>query len=107
MKKNETMKGNEEYNPQGNWALRDQKLAFDFIHSNGHHFGGDSNRITLIGCGSGAQSIGFHITNPQLSNSIRNAILLRRGALDINHCKPASEPMASSIVTKFWHSASR
>lgn len=79
MKKNETMKVNEEYNPRGNWALRDQMIGIEFIQSSAHHFGGDRTKISLIGCGAGAQSIGFHLTNPALHDQIKNAILLGRG----------------------------
>ena len=79
MKKNESMKVNEEYNPRGNWALRDQLVGIEFIQSNAHHFGGDRSKISLIGCGAGAQSIGFHLANPAIHDQIKNAILLERG----------------------------
>ena len=55
MKRDENMTKNEEYNPRGNWALRDQLLALEFLRDEAQNFGADRNKITLVGCGSGAQ----------------------------------------------------
>jgi len=76
MKRDENMTKNEEYNPRGNWALRDQLLALEFLRDEAQNFGADRNKITLVGCGSGAQSIGFHLINSRLESYFKNAILL-------------------------------
>jgi len=33
----------------GNWALKDQAAAINWVHENIENFGGDKNRITLSG----------------------------------------------------------
>ena len=45
--------GNEGSDEIGNWALQDQKLALKFISENIGSFGGNRDKITLMGCGSG------------------------------------------------------
>ena len=55
MKRNENMTKNEEYNPRGNLALRDQVVALEFVRDEAKNFGADRDKITVMGCGAGAQ----------------------------------------------------
>ena len=55
MKRDENMTKNEEYNPRGNLALRDQLLALEFMRDEARNFGADPDKITVMGCGAGAQ----------------------------------------------------
>ncbi|KAI1409314.1 alpha/beta-hydrolase [Hypoxylon sp. FL1857] len=45
-----------------NAALYDQRLAFQWVQNYIHLFGGDKNRVTVIGASAGAGSIMHHIT---------------------------------------------
>lgn len=38
---------------RGNFGLRDQRMALDWIHRNIEGFGGDSDRITIVGQSAG------------------------------------------------------
>jgi carboxylesterase type B len=46
---------------QGNQGLFDQHLALKWINENAEKFGGDSSKVTLVGHGSGAELIGYHL----------------------------------------------
>ncbi|XP_045489150.1 juvenile hormone esterase-like isoform X1 [Pieris rapae] len=53
----------------GNQGLKDQTLALQWIKENIENFGGNSNRITILGHSSGAMSTEFHVyANPHLFN---------------------------------------
>ncbi|KAK0734150.1 Carboxylesterase family-domain-containing protein [Lasiosphaeria miniovina] len=45
-----------------NAGLWDQRLAMDWVKAHIENFGGDPNRITLVGSGGGAASIMHHVT---------------------------------------------
>ena len=68
--------GNEGYDEVGNWALQDQKLALKFIYENIGSFGGNRNKITLMGCGSGGQAIAHHLLHSESNKYFHNAVLL-------------------------------
>ncbi|TOF71645.1 hypothetical protein CGJ15_27885, partial [Vibrio parahaemolyticus] len=48
----------------GNFGLKDQTMALQWIQRNVHNFGGDASRITLYGVSSGGVSVHFHILSP-------------------------------------------
>ncbi|PAA72303.1 hypothetical protein BOX15_Mlig018316g1 [Macrostomum lignano] len=48
----------------GNYGLWDQEMALQWVADNIESFGGNKNRITLMGVEAGAVSIGYHMARP-------------------------------------------
>nr|XP_050043669.2 cholinesterase 1-like [Dermacentor andersoni] len=59
----------------GNVGLLDQALAIRWVHRYIHYFGGDNQRVTLLGQDAGATSIGYHLARND-TPPIRRAILM-------------------------------
>ncbi|XP_070593865.1 acetylcholinesterase-like isoform X3 [Erythrolamprus reginae] len=63
----------------GNMGLWDQYLALNWLKENAAVFGGDANKLTLIGHSAGAASVGFHLLSP-ISQSLFDRAVLQSGA---------------------------
>lgn len=59
----------------GNMGLHDQILALRWIKSNANAFGGDPDRITIVGQSAGAFSVGIHLMSPKSKGLFRRAIM--------------------------------
>lgn len=59
----------------GNQGLLDQSMALQWIQANIDRFGGDSNRITIVGQNSGAVSVGLHLLSLRSTPYFNNAIM--------------------------------
>ncbi|XP_014243416.1 cholinesterase 1-like isoform X2 [Cimex lectularius] len=59
----------------GNYGLKDQQMAIEWVFKNIHKFGGDPKKITLGGEGGGAAHVLFHL-NGALSGRISKGIAL-------------------------------
>ena len=59
----------------GNQALYDQQEALAWIKNNAERFGGDPNRITISGHGSGAALAGYHLFIEKSYSLFRNVIM--------------------------------
>lgn len=65
----------------GNLALRDQRLALQWVHNNVQRFGGAANQVTLLGHGtSGSANAMLHLASP-LSTVYFARLILMSGTL--------------------------
>ncbi|XP_064454948.1 cholinesterase 1-like [Ornithodoros turicata] len=60
----------------GNAGLTDQVNALRWVHRYIDQFGGDRDRVTLLGEEAGAASVGYHLIHQQTSTLFQKAILL-------------------------------
>lgn len=49
----------------GNWALKDQVAALEWVQLNIENFGGNSKKVTIFGQSAGAVSVHYHMLSPQ------------------------------------------
>lgn len=75
----------------GNYGLKDQTLALQWVRDHVTAFGGDANSVTLVGHSAGAVSASFHLISKLSKGLFRNAILLS-GAIDTKWGMPMRNP---------------
>lgn len=59
---------------RGNWGMLDQVQALKWIQGNIKAFGGDPNRVTILGVSSGGASVGLHLLSPLSEGLFHQAI---------------------------------
>lgn len=59
----------------GNMGLYDQQLALQWVAKHIQYFGGDPNRVTVMGQGAGAVAAAYHLLNPVSQKLFRRVIL--------------------------------
>ena len=58
----------------GNYGLKDQSTALDWLHAHIDAFGGDKNKITVFGQSAGAASVRALLASPEARNKFAGAI---------------------------------
>lgn len=66
---------------RGNLGLLDQYFAMLWIKQNINHFGGDPEKTTLFGQGSGAASVILHLVSPRTAGFFQRIIILSGSAV--------------------------
>lgn len=59
----------------GNYGMLDQNLALKFVQENIENFGGDPNKVTILGQSAGAGSVGLHLLSPMSRDLFHQAVL--------------------------------
>ncbi|XP_071547573.1 venom carboxylesterase-6-like [Panulirus ornatus] len=65
----------------GNFGLKDQTLALQWVHKNIHTLGGDPEKVTIFGESAGASSVHMHILSPMSAGLFKRAIMQSGSAL--------------------------
>lgn len=65
----------EDDSASGNYGLKDQSAALQWIQNHISEFGGDPTNVTISGESSGAVDVGLHLVSP-LSKGSRNIFLV-------------------------------
>uniref|UniRef100_A0A8D9EP51 Carboxylic ester hydrolase n=1 Tax=Cacopsylla melanoneura TaxID=428564 RepID=A0A8D9EP51_9HEMI len=65
----------EDPNLSGNFGLKDQQLALQWVKENIEAFGGDPDSITIFGESAGAASVHYHLVSPKSQGLFHRAIM--------------------------------
>lgn len=82
----------------GNYGLFDQFAALQWVKNNIEAFGGDKNKITLLGQSAGAMSVDIQVSNPMAEGFFSGAVLMSGAALQRGILKPVTPEKSK----KFW-----
>lgn len=81
-----------------NFGLYDQTAAIQWVINNISAFGGDPQKITLMGQSAGAMSVDIHLNNPMIKDKISGAIMLSGAGLQ----RFLLKPLTVKKITPFW-----
>ncbi|XP_069944777.1 venom carboxylesterase-6 isoform X1 [Cherax quadricarinatus] len=63
----------------GNFGLKDQTLALQWVQRNIHNFGGDKTKVTVFGESAGGASVHFHMLAPK-SKGLFSRVIMQSGS---------------------------
>lgn len=83
----------------GNYGLFDQTAAIQWVRDNISAFGGNPDKITLMGQSAGAMSVDIHLSNPLIKDYISGAIMLSGSGLQ----RFLLKPLKPEKTISFWN----
>lgn len=83
----------------GNYGLYDQFTAIKWVRDNIASFGGDPDKITLLGQSAGAMSVDMQISNPMSNGWYSGAVMMSGAALQ----RKIARPLKPEKTEKFWN----
>lgn len=83
----------------GNYGLFDQTVAIQWVRDNISAFGGNPDKITLMGQSAGAMSVDIHLSNPIIKDYISGAIMLSGSGLQ----RFLLKPLMPEKTVSFWN----
>ncbi len=82
----------------GNYGLYDQYIAIKWVYEHIAEFGGNPEKITLMGQSAGAMSVDILISSPLTKNMIKGAILCSGAGLQ----RKILKPLTPEKTVKYW-----
>lgn len=82
----------------GNYGLHDQYTALKWIRENVECFGGDANKMTILGQSAGAMSVDIQLTNPMSRGWFSGAILMSGAGIQ----RAVARPLKAERTVEFW-----
>ncbi|KAF7635577.1 COesterase domain-containing protein, partial [Meloidogyne graminicola] len=61
---------------KGNYGIKDQRVALNWVRQHISAFGGDPNAVTIVGHDAGAVSAGIHMLSPLSRNLFRSVVAM-------------------------------
>jgi len=83
--------------PTANFGIRDQQLALMWIRDHIHDFGGDKNRVTIVGESAGGASVAMHLSSPLSHGLFGAAIAQSTWTSSVTGNKPRPLAQMSSV----------
>lgn len=83
----------------GNYGLFDQTAAIQWVIDNIAAFGGNPDKITLMGQSAGAMSVDIHLSNPMIKDYISGAIMLSGAGMQ----RYLLKPLMPEKTVSFWN----